>query len=226
MRKKLSPRDDSPASDSGIYRDDPRVMIPLKTAKAWSAFEQRTTQQLFDLMILLSEAEKFAQEVLAKFTLHGQTLSPSHAKGIPANVKRQVHYAKYLRSQAAMTRQAVELGDAMKAAAHAFWVGRYHEALRVCGVEHIAATGRKVRHGARIGHAKTHGAAKEKTARWDQFQKTIDKLHKDFPSWSYKKLCLEAARHHGCDARTIERHTINPRKKSSDSPATVALFRE
>lgn len=212
--KKKSPQVIEAASDTGIYRDEPKVLFPLDTAKDWQAFEQRAAldRQLFDLTGLLSEAETFARDVRARYVVDGKTLSPSKANGIPDNVKRQVHYARFLRSQVALTRLFVERGDTQKAAAHAYWVGRYYEALRMTSIEHVAHTGRKVRRGGREGAARAHGLAAQKIARGSAYQKTIDDLHKKFSRWGYKKLCAEAGTLHRVSARTIERHTKKPTK--------------
>lgn len=204
------------AYDTGIYRDEPKWSFPLNTVKDIDAFRQRTeadADELFNLDSLLTQAEDFARKIRERYEDRGGVPRlPSKEDRIPANVKRQVHYAKYLLSQITMTRQAVEKGDVQKVAIHAYWVGRYHEALRICQVEHIAARERRAMAGRRAGHAAKHGTTEEKAARWDAYQEALDTLAAKNPHWSLTALRQDVATQFRKSFKTLERHTQDPRK--------------
>lgn len=131
------------AYDTGIYRDEPTLYCPIRTLKDMEAFQHRSEAEagkLFNLDSLLTEAEDFARKIRDRHEdREGVPRLPPKEDPVVANGKRQAHYAKYLLSQIEITREAMKQGNAQKAATHAYWVGRYYEALRVCQVEHIAA---------------------------------------------------------------------------------------
>ncbi|MEW6298670.1 MAG: hypothetical protein AB1671_13115 [Thermodesulfobacteriota bacterium] len=142
----------------------------------------------------------------------GYPRAPSKTNDIPDNANRQLCYAQQLRAYVQHVQQALRHGDASEAALYGFWVGRFYEALRVCSVEHVAMTGRKVRRAERAGHAAVHGTREEKQTRWAAYQNALDTLASKHPHWSLSALRAEVARQHGVSFKTIERHTVAPRK--------------
>jgi hypothetical protein len=75
-----------------------------------------------------------------------------------------------------------------------------------------ALRGKKVLEGARSGHEARYGTTEEKLARLTGYQAFIDAAHARRPGRSYEALVEDACKHFGCSAKTIKRHTKNPRK--------------
>lgn len=78
--------------------------------------------------------------------------------------------------------------------------------------EKFAAAHVKVRRGAKLGHAATHGTRDAKENRRAGYQAFINTLHKKNPSLSYEDLKKKAANHFDVSTKTIQRNTSNPRK--------------
>jgi hypothetical protein len=75
-----------------------------------------------------------------------------------------------------------------------------------------ALRGIKVLDGARSGHQARYGTTEEKLARLTGYQAFIDAAHARRPGRSYEALVEDASKHFECSAKTIKRHTKNPRK--------------
>jgi len=185
------------------------------------------------LDVLLAEAERFAQEVWTRYchrpdgrpvrVFRGSDRHPTLAtlepngrfipmSGVPYNVARQVKFAQRILAYCRIVRDSTEQGDIVRATRKALWLGRYYEALKICPAEHDAFRGQKTGPNAgRAGHVAAYGTPEQKNEKWAAYQTTIEDLHRKFPRWSYCRLCGEAGRRHKVNAKTIERHTSNPR---------------
>jgi hypothetical protein len=86
---------------------------------------------------------------------------------------------------------------------------RYQE---INDLKPYAKTGEKVKKGAKSGHIEVHGTDEEKATRWREYQEHINALSYRNPHLSYSDLQKEAAKHCKVSAKTIQRHTTNPKE--------------
>jgi hypothetical protein len=192
--------------DTGIYRDPPKQFSRLKTVKDWEAYRLRAEagdKELFDLDQQLAEAKQFAEKVLDHPSVQNRTVH---------NWKGRWDYAIQVLAYVKLVREQRKQGNWEKVTVYSYWLGRYYEGLRVRRTEHNAARGRKTGpNPGRRGHVEAYGTPQQKQARWALYQVTVDALFQQFPRWNYDRLCREAGKRHKVSAKTIERHTTNPR---------------
>lgn len=74
-------------------------------------------------------------------------------------------------------------------------------------------TGKKIHRAVRKGHEGKHGTQEEKKARWGEYQRLVSEKLENNKRLSYSRACKAVADEKGCNAKTVWRHTNDPRKK-------------
>lgn len=74
--------------------------------------------------------------------------------------------------------------------------------------------GHKFVQDARKGHEEVHGTGEQKNARWQQYQKDLERLLERSPQLSVTEGRRRVATNHGVSTKTVKRRTTNPRTKN------------
>lgn len=86
--------------------------------------------------------------------------------------------------------------------------------LKYDGLELLAATGERVKNGGKKGHEVTYGSAEEKAEKRALWQRWVDEVIADHPSWSFENIKKQVEKSHPGEVslHQLKRYTKDTRK--------------